>query len=166
MLVRASSSYFFLLFPIFLSRLLFFSNFLLFFLFFSHFTFNLYFMYFFSGVSFQLSFFLKCGTPIVLWKFPVSLWNMTLLSVVKETNTWLSMNTLIKRGQYSTVQSNTRLALNGLIILYTSFGIISCTHNKKELFRLLYLALGGLGWLQGCWETLLRCKNYVIYIKL
>ena len=40
---RASSSYFFLFFPIFLSILLFFlffSNFLLFFLFFSHFTYN------------------------------------------------------------------------------------------------------------------------------
>ena len=41
--IRASSSYFFLFFPIFLSILLFFlffSNFLLFFLFFSHFTYN------------------------------------------------------------------------------------------------------------------------------
>ena len=27
------------------------------------------------------------------------------------TNTWLNMNTLIKRGQYSTVWSNTHLAL-------------------------------------------------------
>ena len=38
--------------------------------------------------------------------------------LVKETNTWLSTNTLIKRGQYSAVRSNTRLELNGLIILY------------------------------------------------
>ena len=43
---------------------------------------------------------------------------MMLLSVVKETNTWLSMNTLIKRGKYSAVQSNTHLEVNGLIILY------------------------------------------------
>ena len=27
--------------------------------------------------------------------------------MVKETNTWLNMDTLIKRGQYSTMQSNT-----------------------------------------------------------
>ena len=43
---------------------------------------------------------------------------MSLLSVVKETNTWLSTNTLIKRGQYSAVQSNTHFELNRLIIHY------------------------------------------------
>ena len=33
---------------------------------------------------------------------------MTSLSVVKEANAWLSINTLIKRGQYS-MQSNTSM---------------------------------------------------------
>ena len=31
--------------------------------------------------------------------------------------TWLNTNTLIKRGQYSTVWSNTYFVLDGLIIL-------------------------------------------------
>ena len=57
---------------------------------------------------------------------------MTLLSVAKETNTWLSMNTLIKRGQYSAVWSNTHLELNRLIILYHCWSFsFKVAHNEK-----------------------------------
>ena len=48
----------------------------------------------------------------------------------------------------------------------TSFGIILYTYNFIELFRLLYLAFGRLGWLYGCRETMLRYRKYKIYIKL
>ena len=56
--------------------------------------------------------------------------------MTKETNIWLNMNTLIKRGQYSTMRSNTwALVLNGLIILY--FKKMEFRKNSDILSKIL-----------------------------
>ena len=50
----------------------------------------------------------------------------------------------------------------GILIIPKNFPAPLCWHYFirceffLELFRLLYLAFGGLGWLQECWETIIR----------